>query len=47
MAGLITGSDLVEQLKGKDLGDYLVIPSVMLKQDSDLLLDDYTVVEKN
>jgi putative radical SAM enzyme (TIGR03279 family) len=48
VAGLITGSDLVEQLKGKELGDYLVIPSVMLKQDSDLFLDDYTVsqVEK-
>ena len=48
VAGLITGVDLVEQLKGKDLGDYLVIPSVMLKQDSNIFLDDYTVpqVEK-
>ncbi len=48
VAGLITGTDLIEQLKGKDLGDFLVIPSVMLKQDSDIFLDDYTVsqVEK-
>ena len=48
VAGLITGVDLIEQLKGNDLGDYLVIPSVMLKQDSDIFLDDYTVpqVEK-
>lgn len=43
VAGLITGTDLVKQLKGKNLGDYLVIPSVMLKQDSDVFLDDYTV----
>lgn len=43
VAGLITGSDIVEQLKDKELGDYLVIPSVMLKEDSDIFLDDYTV----
>lgn len=43
VAGLITGQDLVNQLKEKNLGEVLLIPSVMLKQDSDIFLDDYTV----
>jgi len=43
VAGLITGQDLVAQLKDKDLGNILLIPSVMLRQDSDVFLDDYTV----
>lgn len=43
VAGLITGRDLVNQLKGKELGDALIIPSVMLKSDSKIFLDDYTV----
>lgn len=45
VAGLITGKDLVEQLKDKELGDVLIIPSVMLKADSDVFLDDYTVTQ--
>ena len=43
VAGLITGQDIVKQLKGKKLGDELLIPSVMLKKDTDIFLDDYTV----
>lgn len=43
VAGLITGQDLVNQLIGKYLGDKLLIPSVMLRQDSEVFLDDYTV----
>lgn len=45
VAGLITGRDLVEQLKGKELGDALLIPDVMLRSDEDILLDDMTVSE--
>jgi len=45
VAGLITGRDLVEQLKGKELGDALLIPDVMLRSDEDVLLDDMTVSE--
>ncbi|MEG0615786.1 MAG: DUF512 domain-containing protein, partial [Oscillospiraceae bacterium] len=48
VAGLITGQDLIAQLKGKDLGEKLLIPSAMIKKDSDLFLDDITIsqVEK-
>lgn len=46
VTGLITGSDIIAQLKGKDLGDAIVIPSVMLRDDK--FLDDISVsdVEK-
>lgn len=48
VAGLITATDLIAQLKGKDLGEELLIPSAMIKKDSDLFLDDITIsqVEK-
>jgi len=45
VAGLITGKDLVEQLKGKELGEALLIPEVMLRSGEDILLDDMTVSE--
>ena len=45
VAGLITGGDLISQLKGKDLGDELIIPKVMLKADEDIFLDDVTLDE--
>jgi len=46
VAGLITGSDIISQLKDKELGKYLIIPSNMLRDD--LFLDDVSVsdVEK-
>ena len=45
VAGLITGGDVVEQLAGKDLGDELLFPSVMLRADGDVFLDDMTPEE--
>ncbi|MBQ3115129.1 MAG: DUF512 domain-containing protein [Clostridia bacterium] len=42
VAGLLTGKDIVEQLKGKDLGEVLILPEVLLNYDR-LLLDDYTI----
>ena len=42
VAGLITGGDAVKQLKGKELGDELLFPSVMLRADGDVFLDDMT-----
>ena len=33
VAGLITGQDLVAQLKGKPLGSRLLLPSVMFKTE--------------
>ena len=45
VAGLITGGDLIAQLSGKALGEKLLIPSVMLKRDEDVFLDDVTLSE--
>lgn len=45
VAGLVTGGDLIKQLKGKDLGEELIIPKVMLKADEDIFLDDVTLDE--
>ena len=47
VAGLITAGDLIEQLRGKDLGKVLLIPRVMLNHDM-IFLDDKTIedVEK-
>jgi len=40
VAGLVTGTDLIAQLSGKELGDALLIPDSMLRHDGDLFLDD-------
>ncbi len=40
VAGLLTGTDIIGQLKGKELGDYLLLPEVLLKSGEDVLLDD-------
>ena len=43
VAGLITGQDLVNQLRGKDLGEELLLTTNMLKSDEPVFLDDMTV----
>lgn len=43
VAGLLTGQDLVKQLKGKDLGEELLLTTNMLKSDEPVFLDDMTV----
>lgn len=45
VTGLITGGDIVEQLKDKELGDRLIISSSMLKDDEDIFLDDMKLEE--
>ena len=40
VTGLLTGSDLLEGLHGRDLGDQLLLPSVMLRQGEPVFLDD-------
>ena len=45
VAGLLTGGDVVEQLKGQELGDELLFPAVMLRADGDVFLDDMTPAE--
>ena len=43
VAGLITGGDLIAQLKGRRLGSELLIPRAMLRQGEDVFLDDVTL----
>ena len=40
VTGLLTGEDLINGLKNKDLGEAIYIPSIMLKINTDLFLDD-------
>lgn len=42
VSGLITGQDLIGQLKGKELGKRLLIPCNMLRSGEDVFLDDVT-----
>ncbi len=43
VAGLVTGGDIIKQLKNKDLGEELLIPSVMLRHENDMFLDNVTI----
>lgn len=45
VAGLVTGKDLLEQLKDRDLGQALLLPDVMLKEGDQVFLDDVTVAQ--
>lgn len=45
VAGLITGKDYSEQLKGLPLGEELLIPLVSLRNEGDKFLDDMTIEE--
>ncbi len=45
VAGLVTATDIIDQLKGKELGDELLIPSVMLRDGGDMFLDSITLKE--
>jgi putative radical SAM enzyme (TIGR03279 family) len=45
VTGLLTGHDLLYHLKGQDLGDGILLPSVMLKHGELIFLDDMTVEE--
>lgn len=45
VAGLVTGQDLINQLKNKQLGDELLIPDVMLRSEGDLFLDSISLAE--
>ncbi len=43
VSGLLTGSDLIRTLKHKQLGDMLFIPGVMVKEGSNVFLDDFNI----
>ena len=43
VAGLLTGQDISAQLRGRDLGDRVLIPIHMMRHGETVFLDDYTV----
>ncbi|MEB3310466.1 MAG: TIGR03279 family radical SAM protein [Snowella sp.] len=43
VTGLLTGQDLIDGLKDKDLGQGILLPSLMLKHEDTKFLDDLTV----
>ena len=43
VAGLVTGQDLIAQLKGKELGERLLIPANMLRSGERVFLDDVSL----
>ena len=45
VAGLVTGGDLLKQLQGRNLGDALLLPDVMLRREGDIFLDDVSLEE--
>ena len=45
VTGLLTGQDILQALQGQDLGDGILLPSLMLKHDDTRFLDDMRVEE--
>jgi putative radical SAM enzyme (TIGR03279 family) len=45
VTGLLTGSDLLEGLRGRDLGQALLLPAVTLRQGEPVFLDDMPLEE--
>ena len=45
VSGLVTGGDIIAQLKGIDLGDELLIPENMLRAQGDLFLDNVSLTD--
>ena len=42
VSGLLTGQDLLAQLRGKELGEYLLLPVNMFRSGEEVFLDDMT-----
>ena len=42
VTGLLTGQDIIAQLKGKELGEELLLPVNVLRSGENVLLDDVT-----
>ncbi|MFQ9066249.1 MAG: DUF512 domain-containing protein [Romboutsia timonensis] len=43
VSGLVTATDIIDQLKDKNLGETLYIPRSMLKADEEIFLDNITL----
>ena len=45
VSGLVTGRDLIKTLRGRDLGERLLLPDNMLRYHENVFLDDVTIQE--
>ncbi|MEW8955220.1 DUF512 domain-containing protein [Clostridium sp.] len=45
VAGLLTAGDIINTLKDKELGEYMIIPRNMLRANDKVFLDDVTIEE--
>lgn len=45
VSGLVTGQDILAQLKNKVAGDRILLPVNMLRSEEEVFLDDYTVTQ--
>ena len=45
VTGLLTGQDIIAQLRGKPLGEILLVPDVMLKDGEEVFLDDLSLLD--
>ena len=45
VTGLLTGQDILKNLKGRDLGDQVLLSTNMLRSGEDVFLDDMTVLQ--
>ena len=45
VAGLLTATDIIDQLKGRELGSELIFPACALRADGDLFLDEKTPMQ--
>ena len=40
VSGLLTGTDIINQLRGRELGEYIILPDSLLRNGETVLLDD-------
>lgn len=45
VAGLVTATDILDQIENQDMGEEMLIPAVMLRNEKDMFLDSITVEE--
>ena len=45
VSGLLTGQDIMNQLRDKDLGDVVLLPGNLLRSGEEVLLDDVTLAD--
>lgn len=45
VSGLLTGQDVMKQIRPDETGDYIIMPKNMFKSDEEIMLDDVSLVD--